>query len=155
MPASGILGTDLLFGNDFANPIRDRLPPGFSAAFRLVRWAIDPGLDGDVQADKPYLYGPLLSSINVLRIGEKSKGSEKVNPRVEGTLQEGADGTGLEVRERMRIPEQNAKRMKYFLDAEHRKAFVFEKGREYSCDFHNGYLDFNGEFEIWSASRGL
>lgn len=144
MPADGIPGTDLLFGNDFANPIRDRLPPGFSAAFRIVRWAIDPGLDGDVQADKPYLYGPLLSSMNVLRIGEKCKDSEMANVGVEAMLQEGADGTGEQVRERLRIPEQNAKRMKYFLDAGHRKAFVFEKGREYSCDFYNGYLDFNG-----------
>lgn len=41
-----IPGTDLLFGNDFEKPIRDRLPTGFGAAYRLLRWAIDPGLDG-------------------------------------------------------------------------------------------------------------
>jgi len=45
-----IPGTDLLFGNDFEKPIRDRLPTGFGTAYRLLRWAIDPGLDGDVYA---------------------------------------------------------------------------------------------------------
>ena len=60
--------------------MRDRLPPGFNAALRLVKWAIDPGLDGDVYADRPFLYGPLLSSINMLRIGRKSEctGKQKV-----------------------------------------------------------------------------
>lgn len=62
-----------MFGNDFERPLRDRLPPGFGAALRIVRWAIDPGLDGDPYADQPYLYGPLLSSVNVLRIGGKQQ----------------------------------------------------------------------------------
>lgn len=145
---AGIPGTDLVFGNDFANPIRDRLPPGFDTAFRIVRWAIDPGLDGDVKADKPYLYGPLLSSINVLRVGDKVEAGSGLESAAgeddDAALQEGADGSGAAVRERLHIPEQGAKRMKHFLNADRRGEFTFERGRVYRCDFFNPYLDFNG-----------
>ncbi|KIX93359.1 uncharacterized protein Z520_11002 [Fonsecaea multimorphosa CBS 102226] len=68
VPKQDIPGEELVFGNDFDRPIRDRLPPGFNQAFRIVKWWIDPGLDGDVYADRPYLYGPALSSFNILRI---------------------------------------------------------------------------------------
>ncbi|CAK7241298.1 MAG: hypothetical protein STHCBS139747_002758 [Sporothrix thermara] len=60
----GIAGSDLQWGNDFDEPLRDRLPPGFGAALRIVKWWIDPGLEGDPYADRPYLYGPALSSFN-------------------------------------------------------------------------------------------
>ena len=63
-----ISGDSLIFGNDFDNPIRDRLPPGFNTALRIVKWMIDPGIYGDAYADKPHLYGPALSSLNCLRI---------------------------------------------------------------------------------------
>lgn len=138
-----IPGDALLFGNDFAHPIRDRLPPGFSTALRIVRWTVDPGLQGDVYADEPYLYGPLLSSINVLHVGDKgtSKSSEKEDE--EEALTEGGTSSGLEVREKHHVPADGPHRMKYFLDEHHRKEFTFEKGREYACDFFNPYLDFN------------
>ncbi|OAQ96636.1 hypothetical protein LLEC1_07772 [Akanthomyces lecanii] len=61
---TGISGAHLQFGNDFDRPIRDKLPPGFNTAMRIVKWWIDPGLDGDAYADKPHLYGPALSSFN-------------------------------------------------------------------------------------------
>ena len=38
---------------------------------------IDPGLDGDVYADEPYLYGPAASSINTIHIGPKQEGNEE------------------------------------------------------------------------------
>lgn len=149
-----IPGDALLFGNDFAQPIRDRLPPGFSTALRIVRWTVDPGLQGDVYADRPYLYGPLLSSINVLRVGEKNDGAggaehdgAAAEPKDEGDavvpLTEGGTGTGLHERETHHVPAEAAKRMKFFLDEHKRKEWMFEKGREYSCDFFNPYLDFN------------
>lgn len=64
----GISGSDLQFGNDFDHPIRDRLPPGFSYAMKIVKWWIDPGLDGDPYADSPYLFGPALSSFNHIHV---------------------------------------------------------------------------------------
>lgn len=160
-----IAGDKLVFGNDFDHPIRDRLPPLFDKAFGIVKWWIDPGLDGDVYGDEPYLYGALLSSINVLNIGdkgqeekeEKNEEVEEVEEEVEkeevtsqtttDVYQEGAHGSGDAIRKDQNIPAASAQRQKFFLNEAHRKAFTFEAGREYQCDFFNPYLDFN-EFSL-------
>ena len=145
-----INGHDLVFGNDFDHPIRDKLPPGFQQAFNLVKWFVDPGLYGDVYAEEPYLYGPLLSSINTFRIGPKDdREQEKIeevraNAEEGASLEEGGDGDGEEVRKEKGIPADAAGRKKWFLTEQHLKDFTFEKGREYGNDFFNPYLDFNG-----------
>lgn len=159
-PKDDIPGDALVFGNDFDHPIRDRLPPLFDKAFGIVKWWIDPGLDGDVYGDEPYLYGALLSSINVLRIGGKSDGNRSKNEELESdaktsgdveqsavVYEEGGYGGGEEVRKEKHLPPTSAARQKHFLAEAHRKDFVFEKGREYQCDFFNPYLDFN-EFAL-------
>lgn len=150
-------GHDLVFGNDFDHPIRDKLPPGFQTAFNLAKWYIDPGLYGDVHADEPYLYGPLLSSINAWRVGPRREGEQKeeeadadadVNaardpaggPRV---VEEGGDGDGHAWRSERGIPGDAAARKKHFLTEQRLKEVTFERGREYSNDFFNPYLDFN------------
>jgi hypothetical protein len=152
-PKQDIGGHDLVFGNDFDHPIKDKLPPGFNQAFNLVKWFIDPGLYGDVYSDEPYLYGPLLSSMNTLRIGPKDdKAQEKVEEeRANQELvvyEEGADGDGKEVREAKKMPDTGAARKKHFLTEANLKGFTFEKGRVYSNDFYNPYLDFNGMFGL-------
>lgn len=162
---SDIAGDKLVFGNDFEHPIRDRLPPLFDKAFAIVKWWIDPGLDGDVYGDEPYLYGALLSSINVLRIGGKADESDdettvdSSEAALEGVVdddntegeaivyEEGADGSGTSIRSDLRIPDRSAARQKHFLTEQNRKDFTFEAGREYKCDFFNPYLDFN-EFAL-------
>ncbi|KAF2230341.1 DUF1769-domain-containing protein [Viridothelium virens] len=148
-PKTSISGNDLVFGNDFDHPIRDRLPPGFSTAFNIVKWMIDPGLDGDPYADEPYLYGPLLSSINILEIGEKEREKEVENTEEDedDILDEGAVGSGEEVRQQSGMPDDAKTRKKYYLTEANRKNFTFEEGREYKCDFFNPYLDFN-EFSL-------
>lgn len=154
IPKTAIPGPDLVFGNDFDRPIRDRLPPGFNQAFRIVKWFIDPGLDGDVYAEKPYLYGPALSSWEKLRIGDKviestdedqKEGWKMPNAESfhETVVEEGADGTGGEVRKEGSIPTDAAARKKFFLTESNRQAFAFEAGRVYQADFGNPYLDFN------------
>jgi hypothetical protein len=155
-----IAGDKLVFGNDFDHPIRDRLPPLFDKAFGIVKWWIDPGLDGDVQADEPYLYGALLSSINVLRIGDKAgkqglEGDAKTSGDVGKSgsggeaivYEEGAFGSGEQIRKDLHLPGTSSARQKHFLAEQHRKDFTFEAGREYQCDFFNPYLDFN-EFAL-------
>lgn len=137
-------GQELVLGNDFDHPIKDKLPPGFNQAFSLVKWFVDPGLYGDVYSDEPYLYGPLLSSINVLRVGEKREAGQGP-ARQEGVLTEGAEGEGEEARQESGMPGDAAARKKHFLDEANLKDFKFDKGREYGCDFFNPYLDFNGE----------
>ncbi|KKK26793.1 hypothetical protein ARAM_000355 [Aspergillus rambellii] len=145
-------GNDLLFGNDFDRPIRDRLPLGFGAALRLVQWTIDPSLDGDPYADRPYLYSPALATWNQFRIGD-GNANENENENENGDLpddihhgyivEEGGDGTGLDIRQRQGIPGDVEGRRGHFQREETRKRFVFEAGRVYYVDFGNRYLDFN------------
>ena len=137
-------GDDLLFGNDFDRPLRHRLPPGFNAALRFVKWVIDPAIDGDAYADKPYLYSPALATLNQFRIGDKISQADEVPTMHETVVVEGAEGSGIKVREKYDIPDSVESRRRHFLDEAERKAFIFEKGRVYSADFGNPYLVFNG-----------
>ncbi|KAI4111645.1 MAG: hypothetical protein LQ339_000516 [Xanthoria mediterranea] len=153
VPHRTINGKSLVFGNDFEHPIRDRIPPGFNAAFRIVKWAIDPGLDGDVYADKPYLYGNALSSMNVLSVGPKA-GKEDIEKQFaesmnnEEAIKEGGFDGGQEVREDLNIPDNAAARQKWFLGGHERlEHWEWEEGRLYKADFFNPYLDFN-EFAL-------
>jgi hypothetical protein len=125
------------------HPVRDRLPPGFNTAFKIVKEFIDPGLTCDAYADEPWLYGPSLSCWFAFRLGEKVQdGEDFPAPGEEDITREGADGSGKEERERLGLPENNEKRRKFFLDAKNRENFVFQKDRCYQADFFNPYLDF-------------
>jgi len=154
IPKHDVSGDDLVFGNDFDRPIRDRLPPGFNAAMRIVRWAIDPALDGDPHADKPYLYSPGLASWNQFRVGGKvdldslEKDEKKAVLNLhddERIIEEGAedDEGSSKIREDLGIPQDSEQRKKFFLDESNRKKFVFEKGRLYFVDFGNPYIGFS------------
>lgn len=132
-----------MWGNDYDHPIRDRLPPGFNLAFRIVKEFIDPGLSIDVYADEPWLYGPSLSCWFAFRVGEiYPDGAEFPGPDDKAVTKEGADGSGCAVRESHGLPESADKRRKFFLSAANREAFTFEKGRLYEVDFFNPYIDF-------------
>lgn len=154
IPHAPVSGSALVFGNDFDSPIRNHLPPGFQSALHIVKWAIDPGLDGDVYADKPYLYGKLLSSVNILRVGEKAERSGGGEYRIplevneDGIgIWEGADGDeGLAWRKARGCPDGAAERKKWGLK-EGSGAWTWEEGRVYRGDFFNPYLDFN-TFEL-------
>lgn len=136
----GISATDLQFGNDFDHPIRDRLPPGFSYAMKIVKWWIDPGLDGDPYADSPYLFGPALSSFNAVHVGpaavDKAKGGLLVE---EGGAQDWRDDVGA--------PAEAKARMKWALAEQSKQDWVWEFGRTYAVDFFNAYIDFS-EFAL-------
>ncbi|KAF2753552.1 DUF1769-domain-containing protein [Pseudovirgaria hyperparasitica] len=138
--------TDIVWGNDFDHPVRDRLPPGFNTAFRIVKEFIDPGLSCDAYADKPWLYGPALSCWFRFRIGEVQHTlNESPFPCADEShpLEEGADGTGTDTRSAAGMPEDSEKRRKFFLDARNRDKLTFEKDRVYQGDFFNPYLDFS------------
>lgn len=142
VPKKDLPSTDLVWGNDFEHPVRDRLPPGFNTAFKIVKEFIDPGLSCDAYADEPWLYGPALSCWFAFRIGEKDQ-SEFPAPEEEHPMTDGADGSGTEVRQKLKLPESGDKRRKHFLDASHRQELTFEKGRCYQGDFYNPYIDFS------------
>lgn len=132
----GISGSDLYFGNDFDRPIRDRLPPGFNTALRIVKWWIDPGLDGDAYADKPHLYGPALSSFNVLELGAGQ------HDEARGGLWFEERGEEATTRKELGLPDTGKARMKWALTDANKDKFVFEYGKTYGFDFFNPYLDF-------------
>ena len=106
-------------------------------------------MECDAYADEPWLYGPALSCWFGLRIGEKIGEDEEIPEAEESqdVIREGADGSGVDIREKHGLPENNEKRRKFFLSAAKREPFVFEKGRLYSVDFYNPYLDF-GNFAL-------
>ncbi|CEJ55751.1 hypothetical protein PMG11_01989 [Penicillium brasilianum] len=141
-PKQPINGNELLFGNDFDKPLRNRLPPGFNAALRVVKWTIDPTLDGDAYADKPYLYSPALATWSQWRIGDKDKKQDTLMDK-DHVVEEGADGEGAEQRRQLHIPETANERRKYFQKEDHRISFEFESGRTYLADFGNQYLSFS------------
>jgi len=154
VPKTPINSNDLVLGNDFDHPIRDRLPPGSEQALRIVKWFVDPGLEGDIYSDTPGLFGSVGSSVNVLHVGDmhsptqNSTTSEKASHGEEiHVVREGGTASGLTTREELKIPDAAAGRKKWFLTEKNRMAFTFEKGRQYEFDFFNPYLDFN-EFAI-------
>ncbi|CAG8140459.1 unnamed protein product [Penicillium salamii] len=137
-------GNNLMFGNDFDHPIRDVLPPGFNAALRMVKWTLDPGLDGDVYADEPYLFSPALATWDIFRIGDKMSKSDEVPNFHDEVVEEGAySEEAADNRRQFNIPDTVEGRRKHFQDEANRKDFDFEPGRMYVADFGNPYLAFS------------
>lgn len=150
IPKIDLPSVDTVWGNDFDHPVRDRLPPGFNTAFKIVKEFIDPGLECDAYADEPWLYGPSLSCWFAFGLGDQSDGSDLEREKAEpdDVLKEGADSDeGWTIRRELGMPENSEKRRKHFLSRENRQPFVFEKGRTYRGDFYNPYLDF-GNFAL-------
>lgn len=144
VPKVDIPSLNTRWGNDLNHPVRDRLPRGFTTAFKIVKEFIDPGLSHDAYADEPWLLGPSVSCWFAFRIGDiVPNGADFPQPEESPCMKEGADGSGNEVREKHSIPPDADKRRKFFLSDEHRANFTFEKGRLYQGDFFNPYLDFN------------
>jgi hypothetical protein len=148
VPKRNIKGSDLVTGFDFDHSIKDRLPPGFRYAMKIVTTILDPGVYSDPYSDKPYLYGPALSSFFAFRIGEHTSeiSAEKQvaahESGAKGVIEEGADGSGQRIRADCDIPAKTSKRRKNFLDEKKLENFTFEAGRMYQGDFFNPYLDF-------------
>lgn len=128
-------------GFDFDHPVRDRLPPGFKYAMKIVTTVLDPGIYSDPYSDKPYLYGPALSSFFALKIGERTEDVSVEDQLTEFEKDEGVleEDTSLGSNS---IPQKSAKRRKHFLNASNLQGFTFEAGRMYQADFYNPYLDF-------------
>ena len=132
-----------------------------------MKWAIDPGVDGDVYGDRPHLYGNALSSVNVLRVGGKAgkrkQGGEtgnvqsknedgEVKEEEEKVVEEGGEAGGDELRAELGVPADAAGRKKWFLKAGSTEGWVWEAGREYWVDFFNPYLDFNREIALYPCA---
>lgn len=148
VPKADYAGNDLVIGFDYDHSIKHQLPPGFKYAMKIATSLLDPGLYSDAYCDEPYLYGPALSGLFTLHIGELTSevAAEEQISQLEkengGVVEEGGTGSGQMVRDEQNIPTKWKKRRKHFLTAENLKGFTFEKGRMYHCDFFNPHLDF-------------
>jgi hypothetical protein len=147
VPKKDLESLDVVWGNDFDHPIRDRLPPAvlFNAAMKIVTHVIDPGIEYDAYADEPWLYAPAVSTLMIMNIGNKSEEyqyGELPHPPEGQALREGADGDGHDVRRLHGLSENNNKRRKHLLNNKNRERFILEKDRLYQWDFFNPYIDF-------------
>jgi len=95
-------------------PIRDRVTPGIQYCIQDCKWLVDPGLDGDVYAEKPYLYGPAASSVNTLHIRGNGEGDGQPEHDAGLVVTEGGDEDGVAVEKGEGVPESEAARKKHF-----------------------------------------
>ncbi|KAH7069866.1 hypothetical protein BKA63DRAFT_89914 [Paraphoma chrysanthemicola] len=148
VPKKDLAGSDIVLGFDYDHSIKHQLPPGFKYAMKIATGMLDPGLYSDPYSDNPYLYGPALSGLFTLNIGDRvsdipaSEQLASLSHQTSGVVEEGATGSGKSIRESLDIPPKWKKRRKHFLNKQNLEAFTFEKGRMYHADFFNPYLDF-------------
>ncbi|KAH7074126.1 hypothetical protein FB567DRAFT_453309 [Paraphoma chrysanthemicola] len=148
VPKKDLAGSDIVLGFDYDHSIKHQLPPGFKYAMKIATSMLDPGIYSDAYSDNPYLYGPVLSGLFTLNIGDRvsdipaSEQLATLAKQTSGVVEEGATGSGKAIRESLEIPTKWKKRRKHFLNRQNLEAFTFEKGRMYHADFFNPYLDF-------------
>nr|XP_031859460.1 uncharacterized protein CI109_005106 [Kwoniella shandongensis]KAA5526532.1 hypothetical protein CI109_005106 [Kwoniella shandongensis] len=133
-------GDDVLFGNVFENPIRDHLPWGTSIATKFM-YFIDPVMECDIYADKPWALSPALATMSHLSLGSASSSDSKevyVSEKSLGFLRESANGKDEE-------GEKNeiSARRKWLGRKENREKVKLGKDVEVGMEFCNGLLDFN------------
>ena len=126
---------DLLFGNDFDAPIKDSLPPGTSLGLKAMAW-IDPALETDLYADKPWAFSPLLATMTTL----KSYAALPPPPQSGAGLTKIEEDTSSMVGEKI-----DAKtRRSHFGQAEKRARHGLSgDGLALEGDFSNPFIDFN------------
>jgi hypothetical protein len=135
-------GDDLVFGNVFERPIRDSLPWGTSIATKFM-YFVDPTLELDVYADKPWALSPVLSTMNQLALhkaGDESKPKEdqKLEAPTAMGIFRAVDEDALHVLDR---PETGvAARRKFYGIPGNREQITFDKGLETGMEFGAGVL---------------
>ncbi|EOA88154.1 hypothetical protein ACJQWK_01997 [Exserohilum turcicum] len=148
VPKQNMSGSDIVMGFDYGHSIKHQLPPGFRYAMKIATTLLDSGLYSDPYSDQPYLYGPALSSFFAFQIGEKittmsaSDQLSQLEQDAANVIEEGAYGSGAEIRDTLNMPPKWKKRRKFFLSEQALADFTFEEGRMYHADFFNPHLDF-------------
>ncbi|BFZ53093.1 hypothetical protein PYCC9005_000116 [Savitreella phatthalungensis] len=127
-----LTGDDLLFGNDFDEPIKDSLPPGTSLGLKAMTW-IDPALETDLYCDKPWAFSPLLATMTTLK--SYSEGSAPASGSAVGRVDEDTSslvGEKVDAKTRRSHFGHKDKRARHKLD-----------GLTLEGDFSNPFIDFN------------
>lgn len=121
-----VSGDNLVFGNDFDEPINDSLPPGTTLGLKALKW-IDPSLETDLYADKPWAFSPVLATMNLLN----TTGDVKDLGRIE-------EDTSNLVKEKITTKQRRT----HFADKSHRERYSL-KDLSIAGDFSNPFIDFN------------
>lgn len=121
-----VSGDDLLFGNDFDEPIKDSLPPGTSLGLKAMKW-IDPSLETDLYADKPWAFSPLVATMNLLNTTGSTTGLDRIE-----------EDTSNLVHEKITTKQRRT----YFADKSHREKYRLTNS-QIAGDFSNPFIDFN------------
>lgn len=113
-------------------------------------------MQGDLYAEQPWIYGSVLSSMNVIRVKgpNRSAPSEprtaESNDLVRKTKIDVEDGDSVMEEDMtaiastaLPIPSTSAGRKKFFLDDAKRRGVEFRKGYTYGFDFFGPWLDFD------------
>lgn len=142
-PKQDIQGHQLLFGNDFGYPLRDFLPYGTAAGLRVFKYMVDPSVDGDLYAEKPWLYGKALSSFNLVNSSQNDNLPSKTGlPKEDLKL---LDTTKLSAA----VSSESARRKKFFTNADNLQNVTLLKDHYYLFVFHTNILSLqDNQFKI-------
>ncbi|KAI5480435.1 hypothetical protein MNV49_000588 [Pseudohyphozyma bogoriensis] len=136
---------EIMWGNCWSKPIRDSLPYGTSAALKFVH-IVDPALEQDVYADKPWALSPLLATMNYVSttLADSKTPLPDWSPTVDDDIVPLFSDGSERNRKLAKEVEKGApaKRKKLFNDATKRKQVTIPAGTIISADFCNGYIDF-------------
>lgn len=157
---------DVVFGGEFQNKVNP--PPGTWVALKFAN-LIDPALLTDVYSDKPWLYSPMLCSMNTVNVipatvefpdvkpgHSVSMASAKVtsSPSPVELLGKWTWGDSVELKEdnTLMVPQDLEvpiasddinERRKYFRDATIRQETKYLPDRIYNCEIFAPVVDFN------------
>ncbi|EFP93299.2 uncharacterized protein PGTG_19067 [Puccinia graminis f. sp. tritici CRL 75-36-700-3] len=131
---------DCVFGNTFDKPIRDRLPFGTGAALKAISY-IDPSLENDLYADKPWAWSPLLATMNYIRT-ERLDADDSPLPPCEAATRPVEDCSSLLSGNPTNISKPHLRR-KFFSSAVNRQAIMLGPRDFINAEFANGFIDFS------------
>ncbi|KAH9462543.1 hypothetical protein MJO28_002679 [Puccinia striiformis f. sp. tritici] len=131
---------DCVFGNTFDKPIRDRLPFGTGAALKAISY-IDPSLENDLYADKPWAWSPLLATMNYIRI-DRLEADDSPLPPWESATRPVEDCSSLLEGNPTNISKPHLRR-KFFSSAVNRQAIMLGPRVNINAEFANGFIDFS------------
>ncbi|WWC69869.1 uncharacterized protein I206_103812 [Kwoniella pini CBS 10737] len=132
----------LVFGNVFENSIKDNLPWGTSIATKFM-YFIDPTVEADIYADKPWALSPTLATMSHLSLSNNSTNDDQ--PYIE----ENSLGWLKDNIEENDIPSytddksQISTRRKWLTKSSNRQLININENTIVGMEFCNGLLDFN------------
>ncbi|WVF71111.1 hypothetical protein IAT40_005908 [Kwoniella sp. CBS 6097] len=136
---------DVLFGNVFEKPIRDNLPWGTSIATKFM-YFVDPTVEADIYADKPWALSPALATMSHLSLSSDSSTSEDGDQvyvtEDTGEWLEDNGGDSLTYTDTDEKAQISARR-KWLGKKDNRRQITVPKDTLVGMEFCNGLLDFN------------